>query len=120
MDELPLSSRHWATKKDRWTRTARRTAVDEQLIREDPVNVEYRRDAAVYSRSLALVLIRIKHLDEAIKCGDRSQTLFEQLAKEDPANMEAQEALADSYWSEGYLLTRVHDPASALKHYDST
>ena len=68
-------------------------AVDEQLIREEPLNVLYRRSAAVEYRSLSLVLIRTGNLEEAQKRGDRSAQLFEQLANDDPANTEAQEAL---------------------------
>jgi eukaryotic-like serine/threonine-protein kinase len=94
-------------------------ALDEQLSREDPFSVMYRRQSAVENRSLALVLIRTGNLPEAQKCGDRSAQLFEQLAKEDPANLEAQEALADSYYSQGYLRARANDPANALRYYDS-
>jgi len=90
---------------------------DEQLIRAEPLNVLYRREAAVDNRSLALVLIRNGNLKEAQKRGDRSAQLFEQLAKEDPANMEAQDALADSYYSQGYLLAKANDQVNALKYY---
>lgn len=94
-------------------------AVDEQLIREDPINARYRRDVAVFNRSMALLLIRLKRLEEAQQSGDRSHKLFEQLAKEDPANMEAQEALADSDWSQGYLRANAKDPASAFQYYEA-
>ena len=93
--------------------------LDEQLIREDPVNVMYRRTAAVYYRSIALVFIRMKNLAEAQRCGEHSALLFELLAKEDPTNIEALEAQADSSWSQGYLLMLKNDPANALKYYDS-
>jgi len=65
------------------------------------------------------VLIRMANLAEARKCGDRSAQLFEQLAHEDPSNTEAQEALGDSYWSQGLLLARANDHREALKHYDA-
>ena len=48
--------------------------------------------------------------------GKRLSTI-EQLAKEDPANMEAQDALADSYYSQGYLLSKANDQVNALKYY---
>lgn len=92
-------------------------AEDEQLMREEPLNVLYRREAAVDNRSVALVLIRVGNLQEAQKCGDRSAQLFEQLARDDPANMEAQDALADSYYSQGYLLSKANDQVNALKNY---
>ena len=94
-------------------------AIDEQLIREEPINVLYRRDAAVYNRAVALVLIRTKDLPEAQIAGDRSAELFEELAKEDQANAEAQEAPADSYYSQGYLRMLANDSQGALKHYDA-
>lgn len=92
---------------------------EEQLIKEDPINVLYRRDAAVTYRALALVLIRTKNFEEAKKCGNRSAQLFERLAKDDPSDVEAQVALADSYYSQGYLLDSTNDPQSPLKDYQA-
>jgi tetratricopeptide (TPR) repeat protein len=97
----------------------RAIATDEQLIREEPLNVLYRREAAVDNRSVSLVLIRTGNLAEAQEHGDRSAKLFEQLSKDDPADVEAREALADSYYSQGYLLTKVKDLGNARKAYDS-
>jgi tetratricopeptide (TPR) repeat protein len=94
-------------------------AAGEQLMRQDPVNVMYRRQAATENRAISLVLIRTGNLEEAQKFGDRSAQLFEQLAKDDPADMEAQDALADSYWSQGYLLAKANDSVHALRYYDS-
>jgi tetratricopeptide (TPR) repeat protein len=94
-------------------------AQDERLMHDEPLNVLYRREAAVDNRSVALILIRTGDLGEAQKCGDRSAQLFERLAKDDPANMEAQDALGDSYYSQGYLRAKLNDTAGALGYYRS-
>ncbi|HWC96149.1 MAG TPA: protein kinase [Candidatus Sulfopaludibacter sp.] len=94
-------------------------AILEQLMREDPLNVMYRRGVAVYSRSLSLTSLRMLNLEEARKYGDRSAALFAELSKADPDNAEAQEASADSIWSQGYVLEKSKEPLHALAHYES-
>ncbi len=94
--------------------------VEEQLMREEPRNVVDRRQSAVTNRSLALMLLRTGDLAEARLRSDRSAELFEQLAKEDPANMEAQEALADSQFSQGYVLQKGNDFAGARRYYEAS
>jgi eukaryotic-like serine/threonine-protein kinase len=91
----------------------------EQLMREDPLNARYRRAVAVYDRSLSLTSLRMQNLEEARKSGDRSAALFAELAKADPNNAEAQEASADSIWSQGYVLEKSKDGAHALEHYEA-
>lgn len=94
--------------------------VDEELIREEPLNVIYRRQSAITNRSLALILLRTGDLAEARQRSDRSAELFGQLAKEDPANMEAQEALADSQYSQGYVLQKGNDFEGARRNYEAS
>jgi tetratricopeptide (TPR) repeat protein len=98
----------------------RSLALTEQLIREEPLNVMYRRQTAINNRSLALLLIRMGNLPDARLRSDRSAELFGQLAKEDPANMEAQEALADSYYSQGYVLQKGNELDLARKYYEAS
>src|SRR5207244_3276916 len=88
-------------------------------VREEPLNVIYRREVAVYNRSLSLQFIRMQRLDEARISGDRSAQLFEQLANEDPNNVEAQEARADSLYSQGYVLEKAKDAVHAMQHYEA-
>jgi non-specific serine/threonine protein kinase/serine/threonine-protein kinase len=101
------------------TADAFRTAmeIDEGLVRDEPLNAVYRREVAVYSRSLSLSLIRLKDLDGAQVAGDRSAALFAQLAKEDPNNVPAREAVADSMVSQGYLLSMKKRFPEALARY---
>ena len=94
--------------------------VDEELIREEPLNAVYRRQSAITNRSLALILLRTGDLAEARQRSDRSAELFTQLAKEDPANMEAREALADSQYSQGYVLQKGNDFEGARKNYEAS
>jgi tetratricopeptide (TPR) repeat protein len=94
--------------------------IEEQLIREEPLNVMYRRQAAISNRSLALVLLRVGGLPEARQRSDRSAELFDQLAKEDPANAEALEALADSQYSQGYVLQKGNEPGKARTYYEAS
>jgi eukaryotic-like serine/threonine-protein kinase len=93
--------------------------IAEQLVREEPLNVMYRRGVAVLSRSLSLTSLRMQNLEEARKSGDRSAAAFAELAKADPDNAEAQEASADSIWSQGYVLEKSKDAARALEHYEA-
>src|ERR1700727_810852 len=83
--------------------------VEDELTREEPLNVIYRRQSAITNRSLALILLRTGDLAEARQRSDRSAELFGQLAKEDTPNKEAQEALADSQYSQGYVLQKGND-----------
>jgi eukaryotic-like serine/threonine-protein kinase len=91
----------------------------DHLAREEPLSTMYRRQTAVCSRSLALLLIRTGDMEGAQKCGNRSAEIFAELAREDPANVEAQEALADSVWSQGYVLAKLKDAPGAFQHYES-
>jgi non-specific serine/threonine protein kinase/serine/threonine-protein kinase len=94
--------------------------VEEELIREEPLNVIYRRQSAITNRSLALILLRVGDLAEARRRSARSAELFLQLAQQDPANMEAQEALADSQYSQGYVLQKGNDFDGARRYYDAS
>jgi tetratricopeptide (TPR) repeat protein len=61
----------------------------------------------------------MEKLDEARISGDRSAQLFEQLANEDPNNVEAQEARADSIYSQGFVLEKSKDVVRAMQHYEA-
>ncbi len=79
-------------------------AIDEALIREDPLKVTPRREVAVTSRTLSFALESMGKLAEAEAAGQRAYGLFAELAKENPANALAQEQWADSTFSQGIFL----------------
>jgi tetratricopeptide (TPR) repeat protein len=91
----------------------------EELLRQQPLNVLHRKDAAIVNRSLSLLLIRTGALEEARTRGDRSAQLFGELATADPGDVQAQQELADSRWSQGYVLAKLKDVHGAFEHYDS-
>ncbi len=93
-------------------------ALDEQLLQDFPTNVLYRRETAVYNRSLSLVLIRMNQLPEAEQRGNRSAQLFEQLVAIDPNNISAKQALAESTYSQGYVQAKLNHDAVAMRLYD--
>jgi tetratricopeptide (TPR) repeat protein len=94
--------------------------VDEQLRKEDPVNVLYQREVAVYSRSLSLLYLRMERIEEARLAGDRSAEIFAALAKADPMNASAEEAVADSIYSQGRVREKGGDFAGARKLYETS
>ncbi len=94
--------------------------LDESLMREEPLNVLYRREAAVDNRSLSLTYLATKDFSAARKTGDRSAALFDQLAKADPTNIQAQEEVADSTWSQGFVREKENDFTGAFELYEDS
>jgi tetratricopeptide (TPR) repeat protein len=96
----------------------RAVEIDDSLIRDEPLNALYRREAAVDNRSLCLAYLATKDFKAARETGDRSAALFDQLAKADPANIQAQEEVADSTWSQGLIREKEDDFNGAFQRYE--
>jgi hypothetical protein len=98
----------------------RAIAIGELLSKEDPVNVLYRHQIAVDSRSLSLTYMALKNFPEARRTGDRSAGIFEELALADVKNIQAQEEVADSYWSQGFVLEGEKNFNGAYERYEAS
>lgn len=51
--------------------------VNQQLVREEPLNAVYRREVAIYSNNIARNLVRMDSVAAALEYGDRSGAIFE-------------------------------------------
>ncbi len=92
--------------------------IEDALSKEDPSNLYYRRGVAVDSRSLSLLYLAQNKLDQARALGDRSAAIFEEFRKADPNNIQAREEVADSYWSQGFVLEKAKDTEGAFRRYE--
>lgn len=78
--------------------------LEKEWMQTDPSNVRPMREAAIYGRTLALVLNQDGKVDQALSEGTESHSLFSQLAAVDPTNQQAQVELGDSFTTQGKFL----------------
>jgi hypothetical protein len=67
-----------------------------------------------------LTYIALKNFPEARRSGDWSATIFEELARADVKNIQAQEEVADSYWSQGFVLEGEKTFKGAYERYEAS
>ena len=67
-----------------------------------------------------MTYIALKNFPEARRSGDWSATIFEELARADVKNIQAQEEVADSYWSQGFVLEGEKTFKGAYERYEAS
>ena len=91
--------------------------ADERILRMSPLSAPARWDAAAANHNLALSLLRMSRVEEAHKRSERSTEIFEEYSKTDPKNTEARIAVADCYYTQGYVNSSAKDDRAAIAFY---
>jgi tetratricopeptide (TPR) repeat protein len=94
-------------------------AAFEELAMKDPANTLIRNSLARTNRSLAIAYVQLlRDAASARPYSQRGLEFFEQISNGDPADADARIALADGYYSHGFVLRNAGEPREALRYFD--
>jgi tetratricopeptide (TPR) repeat protein len=110
----------WHEDREEWPKAvdAHRNAVDlvEELVRRDPLSVEYRRLSALRRKRFGAALAEVPQLEASLAELRSTLAVFEQLAREEPANRDHATSILELYRDIGEVTRLSGDPIGALPH----